>query len=152
MTEREMVEAFHRAFGIPVRERPEMPDEAERHLRCTLLVEEVTEFIATCGMRVWQDSAGVLRVTVDRSKTPDLAAMAHENADIRVITLGTDLTMGAPAEVFAEIMRANMRKLGPDGRTVRRADGKVVKPPGFVPADVASVLRQFTQSNPKEKP
>ena len=52
MTEREMVESFHRAMGLPVRDRPEMPSEAERLLRCRLLLEETMEFIGASGFDV----------------------------------------------------------------------------------------------------
>jgi predicted HAD superfamily Cof-like phosphohydrolase len=141
MSERDMVKQFHEAMGLPVRERPEMPSEAERVLRCRLLLEECEEFIRASGCRINTDSAGRRTIGVDHSIRPDLAAMAHENADVRIITLGTDLTMGSPTEVYAEVMRANMSKLGDDGRPVLRADGKVMKGPKYTPPDVARVLK-----------
>lgn len=43
--------------------------------------------------------------------------------------------------VLAEVHRSNMSKLGPDGRPVLRADGKVQKGPQFFAPDIAAVLR-----------
>lgn len=144
MAEREMVEAFHKAMGLPVREQAEMPNEAARQLRCHLLLEETLEFIRASGFSVVVNDAVVstnsARIFPDYE--PNLAAMAHENADVRVITLSTDLYGGFPPEVFAEVMRANMSKLGTDGHPVVRKDGKVLKGPNYRPPDIAGVLRQ----------
>jgi predicted HAD superfamily Cof-like phosphohydrolase len=54
---------------------------------------------------------------------------------------GTALAYGIPLdEVLAEVHRSNMSKLGRGGRPILRADGKVVKGPGFAAADVAGVI------------
>lgn len=42
--------------------------------------------------------------------------------------------------VFDEVHRSNMAKLGPDGTPIRREDGKVLKPAGWTPPDIAGVL------------
>jgi predicted HAD superfamily Cof-like phosphohydrolase len=47
--------------------------------------------------------------------------------------------------VFGEVHRANMRKL--DGP--RRADGKLLKPPGWQPADVRGVIEQQKEATTK---
>lgn len=153
LNEREMVEQFHEAMGLPARERPEMPSEDEVELRARLTLEEALEFVRACGFAVrWGRlvTQGQYDFTLERRHPADLAAMAQENADVRVITHGTDLYGGFPPSVFSEVMAANMRKVGPDGKVHRRSDGKVIKPPGFRPADVAAVLARFTQSKPGE--
>jgi predicted HAD superfamily Cof-like phosphohydrolase len=138
---------FHRVMGLPTKASPEMPDEAVRHLRCVLQLEETLEFIAACGMRVWADSAGSLRVTVDRRRPPNLAAMAHENADLRYISHGNDLAMGVDGgAVFALIHDANMRKAPGGVPTI--VNGKVVKPEGWHPADVAAEIRRQQEDEP----
>lgn len=45
------------------------------------------------------------------------------------------------AKVFAEVHRSNMTKVI-DGKCLLREDGKVMKPPGYSPPNVAAVLRQ----------
>lgn len=139
MTEREQVRAFHVATGQPVCERPELPAEPELVLRCRLLLEETLEYINASGCAVHVVGLGYItreRVGVITTHAPDLAAMAQENADVRYVSHGNDITMGAPPAVFAEVHRANMAKASGG----RRADGKVMKPEGWRPPNVAGVL------------
>ncbi|HEV2635066.1 MAG TPA: MazG nucleotide pyrophosphohydrolase domain-containing protein [Actinocrinis sp.] len=70
----------------------------------------------------------------------DLAEIAHELADVVYVAYGTALAYGIDLDaVLAEVHRANMGKLGPDGLPVV-ANGKVQKGPQFRAADVAAVL------------
>ncbi len=58
-------------------------------------------------------------------------------ADLLYVSYGALDAFGLPADaIFAEVHRANLSKAGGP----RRADGKVLKPPGWRPADVASVI------------
>lgn len=138
MSEYEKVKQFHEVMGIPTKQRPELPDVATIVLRCRLLLEEVMEYIHASGCYV---SAADGRV-YSSGIAPDLAAMAHENADLRYISLGNDLAMGVDGRVFDAIHDANLRK-APGGVVTRRPDGKVVKPEGWQPADVARMLREW---------
>ena len=45
-------------------------------------------------------------------------------------------------EVFDEIQRSNMSKLGADGEPIYREDGKVMKGPNYFKPDIAKILRQ----------
>lgn len=136
MSEREMVRQFHEAMGLPVRERPEMPSDAEIDLRCNLLLEEAQEFFRACGRELCQrwDGAFMLLPT---GRPPDLAAMAQENADVRYIAHGNDLAMGVPPEVFIEVARANAEKTPSPDPTKKPTKG-----PGWRPPDVAKALRE----------
>ncbi len=74
-----------------------------------------------------------------------LEHLAHELADVVYVAYGTALVHGIDLDaVVAEIHRANMSKLGPDGRPTRRADGKVLKGEHYRAPDVAAVLRRQT--------
>ena len=44
--------------------------------------------------------------------------------------------------VLDEVHASNMTKLDENGRPLRRADGKVLKGPGYRPPDVAAILRR----------
>jgi len=46
--------------------------------------------------------------------------------------------------VFKEVHRSNMSKLYPDGKPRYRADGKVKKPDSYSPADIGSILENYT--------
>jgi predicted HAD superfamily Cof-like phosphohydrolase len=140
-SERDMVRAFHVATQQPVHYVPKMPGSAMRLERCRWVLEETLEFIEACGFSLAVDPA-TGRWNLVETHAPNLANMAQENADIRVLTHGNDLVMGAPPEVFAEVHRANMAKVDPDGQVLRREDGKILKPEGWQPPDVAGVLRK----------
>ncbi|MFV0133259.1 MazG nucleotide pyrophosphohydrolase domain-containing protein [Streptomyces sp. HMX87] len=120
----ELVRAFHLAFGLDARSTPtEVPPELAAH-RGDLLAEEAAE---------------VAEVSVEGP----LDRLAHELADVVYVAYGTALVHGVDLDaVIAEIHRANMSKLGPDGRIDRRADGKVLKGEHYEVPDVAAVLRR----------
>jgi predicted HAD superfamily Cof-like phosphohydrolase len=62
--------------------------------------------------------------------------------DIIVVLIGYGLSRGWPMnEGWAEVMRSNMAKIDPYSGTVRRReDGKILKPEGWTPPDLASLL------------
>jgi predicted HAD superfamily Cof-like phosphohydrolase len=65
------------------------------------------------------------------------------------VAYGTALVHGIDLDaVIAEIHRANMTKLGPDGGVTRRADGKVLKGEHYRAPDVSEVLRRQGWSAP----
>lgn len=112
-----MLAEFHQAFGQPFGHG----DVADSALRRTLHEEEHAELLAAL------DAA-------------DLAAVAHELADVVYVAYGSAHSLGIPlTRVIAEVHRANMSKIGTDGPTLRE-DGKLLKPPSFRRADVAAVL------------
>lgn len=146
------VTEFHRAMGLPVRTVPSVGTVEERVLRVRLLLDEVLEYAKASAVRVLVHvgHGGVLHGVSDLefephdADEPDLAAMTHELGDCQVIVSGCAVQLGLPllAAVAEEIHPANMRKLGPDGRPVVRADGKVVKPDGWQPANVARIVER----------
>ncbi|VEB43961.1 Uncharacterized protein conserved in bacteria [Chromobacterium violaceum] len=61
--------------------------------------------------------------------------------DVLNVVCGLLLSQGLPLEAMCEAIHdANLRKCV-DGKVVRRADGKVLKPEGWRPADKAGVIR-----------
>jgi predicted HAD superfamily Cof-like phosphohydrolase len=43
-------------------------------------------------------------------------------------------------DIFDEVHRSNMSKLGPDGKPLYREDGKVLKGPNYSPPNVSKYL------------
>ncbi|MEO3972545.1 MazG nucleotide pyrophosphohydrolase domain-containing protein [Streptomyces sp. CAU 1734] len=125
-----LVSEFHHAFGLDARDTPtEIPPSLAVQRR-DLLTEEAAE---------------VAEVSV----TGPLPSLAHELADVVYVAYGTALVHGIDLDqVIAEVHRANMTKLGPDGTPVLRADGKVLKGEHYRAPDVASVLRGQGWSEP----
>ena len=117
------VAEFHLAFSLPVETRPQgnVPEQLGQ-LRVELLREEFEEFAEA----------------VQRS---DVVAVADALADIVYVAYGSALTYGIDLDaVLREVHRANMSKLGSDGRPLMREDGKVLKPPTYSAPDVRKVL------------
>lgn len=114
---------FHEAYGLPVADTPSAvvpPPQAT--LRLDLIEEEVAELRAAVA-------AG------------DVIGVADALADIVYVAYGSAWVYGIPLDaVLDEVHGSNMTKLGADGRPVRRADGKVLKGPGYRPPDIARVL------------
>ncbi|MBK9273599.1 MAG: nucleoside triphosphate pyrophosphohydrolase family protein [Flavobacteriales bacterium] len=119
------VRSFHDAFGIPNAEAPTAAiGDRDALLRYKLIREENEEYL-------------------EAALRGDLVEVADALGDILYILCGTLLKHGLEHkidEVFREIQRSNMSKLGADGRPIRRDDGKVMKGPAYFPPDIARIL------------
>lgn len=120
----EQVGHFNRLMGAHIADRPEIPTGDVQNLRFSLMAEEFREFVgAWCEM--------------------DLVGIADALADLIYVAIGCAQAYGIPlAAVFAEVHRSNLAKLGPDGKPNVRADGKIIKPEGWQPPDIARILRE----------
>lgn len=79
----------------------------------------------------------------DELDADNRVGIARELADVVYVAYGTAYSLGIDLdEVLAEVHRANMTKRDADGRFALRADGKVLKPAGFTPPDVAGIVRK----------
>lgn len=118
------VAEFHRAFGQPVGDKPEMLIFSRRLLRRRLVAEECAEF----------DHA---------MNHADMVETVDAIADALYVLMGSALELGVDmGPVLAEVHRSNMAKLGPDGKPIVDENGKVRKPPGWTPPDIAGVLKK----------
>ena len=132
---------FHETFGAPVVWSPKVLEEGRRRLRCSLLLEEVLEFIHASGFTiVGQLGAHKFEATHES----DMVEVADGLADIQYVTHGAALEWGIPLEkVFREVHRSNMSKVGPDGKAIFREDGKILKGPNFAPPMIAEILELY---------
>jgi predicted HAD superfamily Cof-like phosphohydrolase len=73
----------------------------------------------------------------------DVAKIARELADVVYVAYGTAWVFGIDLDAaLAEIHRAAMDKVNAN---CKRADGKIIKPPGFVPPDMTRAVRNCEQ-------
>ncbi|MFD4556137.1 MazG nucleotide pyrophosphohydrolase domain-containing protein [Streptomyces sp. NPDC058469] len=120
----DLVREFHLAFGLDARRTP---------------TEVAPDLAAHRGELLAEEAAEVAEVSV----SGPLDRLAHELADVVYVAYGTALVHGVDLDaVIAEIHRANMTKIGPDGEVARRADGKVLKGEHYEAPDVSGVLRR----------
>ncbi|WP_432882555.1 MazG nucleotide pyrophosphohydrolase domain-containing protein [Kribbella sp. CA-245084] len=120
---------FHEVFELahPGRPTPLIAELAEARQR--ILDEEVREVAAA-------------------ALGGDLVEIAHELADVVYATYGTAISYGIDLDaVIAEIHKANMTKLGADGRPIER-DGKVQKSELYRPPNVAGVIDRQSKTTP----
>lgn len=119
---------FHETYNLARTRTPNLPDEAMRNLRKDLLAEEYQEYL-------------------DGEKNNDLVEIADALGDIIYIAYGTGVAYGLPMdEIFNEIQRSNMSKLGEDGKPIYREDGKVLKGPNYSPPDIKTIIETHTSS------
>lgn len=143
------VRIFHKTFEHPVAEQLTPGSFGLRALRVRLIAEELGEFARACGVSLLLsvDAAKVEETdyleVLDRSDTvaPDIVEMADALGDLDYVVQGANLVFGIPAEaVLDEIQRSNMSKAGPDGKPIKREDGKILKGPDYFRPDIAKVL------------
>ena len=119
------VQAFHEAFKIGCAEQPTVAiPEKIKELRFRLMEEENQEYL-------------------EAAKNNDLVEVADALGDMLYILCGTILSHGMQhkiEEVFDEIQRSNMSKLGEDGEPIYREDGKVMKGPNYFKPDITKIL------------
>lgn len=116
---------FHQAFGLGISQNPRANLGPEKNLlRFNLMDEENREYL-------------------EAANRGDLVEVADALGDMLYILCGTILEHGMQAkieEVFEEIQRSNMSKLGNDGKPVYREDGKVLKGPNYFRPDIRAIL------------
>jgi predicted HAD superfamily Cof-like phosphohydrolase len=119
------VEIFHRSFGLGVSHSMKADlGEAKNKLRFNLMDEENKEYF-------------------EAAQNNDLAEVADALGDMLYILCGTILEHGMQhkiEEVFEEIQRSNMSKLGKDGKPIYREDGKVLKGPEYFKPNIQAIL------------
>ncbi len=121
----EAVELFHNSFGLGVSQSPRADLGHEKNLlRFNLMDEENKEYF-------------------EAAQNNDLVEVADALGDMLYILCGTILEHGMQykiEEVFEEIQRSNMSKLGEDGNPIYREDGKVLKGPQYTKPDIKTIL------------
>lgn len=157
-----MVHEFHEGTKSTVGEDPELRD---AELRAKLIMEETVETIAAMGFGVeariynrdTRDPEGEERTgevhgdvldmgtiwwremaTFEKAHTaPDFEEAIDGLCDLIYVVLGSAVAWGIDLDpFFREVQRANMEKLtGP-----KRADGKQLKPEGWRPPDIETIL------------
>ena len=119
------VTEFHNAFGLGINEAPKADlGEQKNLLRFNLMKEENEEYL-------------------EAATNNDLTEVADALGDMLYILCGTILEHGMQykiEEVFDEIQRSNMSKLGEDGKPIYREDGKVLKGPSYFKPSIKEIL------------
>ena len=123
MSNFEDVKIFMETFGQIVRTKPQFPDEKTIQLRLNLIKEELSELEQAI-------------------KNKNLKEIADALTDILYVTYGAGYAYGINLDkCFKEVQRANMSKLGIDGKPIYNEKGKVMKGPNYTEPN----LKQFVE-------
>ena len=123
MSNFEDVKTFMETFGQMVRTKPQFPDKKTMQLRFDLIKEELNELEQAI-------------------KNKNLKEIADALTDILYVTYGAGYAYGINLDkCFKEVQRANMSKLGIDGKPIYNEKGKVMKGPNYTEPN----LKQFVE-------
>ena len=115
------VKTFMKAFGQIVKTKPQFRNDKTMLLRFDLIKEELNEL-------------------EHAMKTKNLKEIADALTDILYVTYGAGYAYGINLDkCFKEVQRANMSKLGKDGKPIYNEKGKVMKGPNYLEPN----LKQF---------
>jgi predicted HAD superfamily Cof-like phosphohydrolase len=121
------VALFHETFGMGVSKILKANLGADTNkLRFNLMDEENKEYL-------------------EAAENNDLVEVADALGDMLYILCGTILEHGMQykiEEVFNEIQRSNMSKLGANGKPIYREDGKVLKGPNYFSPNIKEILEK----------
>jgi len=123
MTNFEKVGSFMKTFGQEVKTKSGLSTEKINKLRVSLINEELEEF-------------------KEAIKNNDLKEAADALTDILYVAYGAGYAYGIDLDkCFKEVQRANMSKLGEDGKPIYNEKGKVMKGPNYLEPN----LKQFVE-------
>jgi predicted HAD superfamily Cof-like phosphohydrolase len=118
--EQAMVREFHQQMGLTCNDYPNAFPIVSKNLRYDLIREELEELKVAMGRHM-------------------LIEIADAIGDLLYVVYGTAVTYGIDMEeIFAEIHRSNMTKVGGS----KRADGKLLKPDTYDPPKIAPILNE----------
>ena len=131
----EQLKEFHTTFNHPIELTPTAQSDELAQLRYKLGKEELDEYL-------------------EANQNDDPVGIADALADQLYILLGTMLVHGMQdviEEVFDEVQRSNMSKLGEDGKPIYREDGKILKGPNYFKPDIGKIIHKKWELDSQNK-
>ena len=125
------VKEFNKAYSVPVWGTADCMSEYED------AIEEQIDLI--------NEECDELFIAYDNWKTLHIreneVVILDAICDSIYVLIGLALKMGMNLDgAFREVHRSNMSKLGPDGKPIKRADGKVLKGPNYTPPKLEAFI------------
>jgi len=152
------VRNFTRACGQPTPNAPQLMNRPEVEFITKMVLDELLELNATVmsSNEAKNSIANMLKVAKDcqQMRTTNPAEVVAEQADALVDIWYYSLNCATKkginlSSVFDLVHAANMRKVDPaTGMCIKRSDGKIQKPAGWCPPDIAKEMhRQAMQGS-----
>jgi len=119
------VKIFHEVYNLSYKDSPVADIGIDKiNLRFKLMAEENQEYF-------------------EAAKNNDIVEVADALGDMLYILCGTIIEHGMQdkiEEIFDEIQKSNLSKLGDDGKPIYRNDGKVMKGPNYFKPKISEIL------------
>ena len=119
------VKIFHEVYKLSYKDSPVADIGIDKiNLRFKLMEEENQEYL-------------------EAAKNNDIIEVADALGDMLYILCGTIIEHGMQdkiEEIFDEIQKSNLSKLGDDGKPIYRNDGKVMKGPNYFKPKISEIL------------
>lgn len=119
------VKIFHEVYNLSYKDLPVADIGIDKiNLRFKLMAEENQEYF-------------------EAAKNNDIVEVADALGDMLYILCGTIIEHGMQdkiEEIFDEIQKSNLSKLGDDGKPIYRNDGKVMKGPNYFKPKISEIL------------
>jgi predicted HAD superfamily Cof-like phosphohydrolase len=119
------VKIFHEVYKLSYKDSPVADIGIDKiNLRFKLMAEENQEYF-------------------EAAKNNDIVEVADALGDMLYILCGTIIEHGMQdkiEEIFDEIQKSNLSKLGEDGKPIYRNDGKVMKGPNYFKPNISEIL------------
>ena len=119
------VKIFHEVYNLSYKDSPIADIGIDKiNLRFKLMAEENQEYF-------------------EAAKNNDIVEVADALGDMLYILCGTIIEHGMQdkiEEIFDEIQKSNLSKLGEDGKPIYRNDGKVMKGPNYFKPNISEIL------------
>lgn len=119
------VKIFHEVYKLSYKDSPVADIGIDKiNLRFKLMEEENQEYF-------------------EAAKNNDIVEVADALGDMLYILCGTIIEHGMQdkiEEIFDEIQKSNLSKLGDDGKPIYRNDGKVMKGPNYFKPKISEIL------------
>lgn len=154
MTDAEKVREFTFEAGQPVPDKPQLMDVSEVNFITKMVLDELLELYSTvmepknakaAMMKMLSEAKNVPRMNVHPNKTHELIAEQGDAfVDIWYYSLNCMAKKGVNlSNIFELVHNANMAKRdSKTGRFQKRADGKIIKPVGWRPPNVAAEIKR----------
>jgi len=139
------VTEFHKVMGQPIVLKPTVPSDDRVRLRLKLIAEEFFELLDATLLNSSKvqvprrQMEAVMHAIENAPVQVELPEFVDALADLDYVIEGTRLEFGINGAPIADAVHAaNIAKVG----SGRREDGKVMKPEGWKPPDIAGELRK----------
>ena len=117
---------FNNSFDVKYSVKPTLIPIEEYTLRYNLMKEETDEYLSACA-------------------SGNIVEIADALADQLYILCGTITAHGMQGiieDIFAEVHRSNMSKLGEDGKPILREDGKILKGDNYFKPNIKQFINK----------